>query len=201
VEHTAPAFALQCDFFTTRSSAKLFMMIHPFHLGCYWTWISSGPRKAGAKMERLGRIVHDIADGLRVSYHVSVMAVEFLAGVILMVATVAGSAATAAVWAPDLDIYSANDAGRKRPAAQSKLSSRLIADRRVVKKMFRICASLTVMWCALWTFIFSYGAPAGGAAAMLQVIIIPPAVLVLLIGLRLTFTDKQNVSGARQAAE
>jgi hypothetical protein len=118
-------------------------------------------------MERFGRIVQNIADGFQVSYHVSVMAVEFLAGVILMVTNVAGSAAAAAaVLAPDLDINSANNynPGRKRPAAKSKLWSRLIADRRVVKKMFRICASLTVMWCALWTFIFSYGAPAGGAA-------------------------------------
>jgi hypothetical protein len=36
---------------------------------------------------------------------------------------------------------------------------------------------------------------------MLQVIAIPPAVLVLLAGLWLAFTDKQNISGARQAAE
>jgi hypothetical protein len=96
-------------------------------------------------MVRFGRIVQDIAD-------VWVMAVEFLAGVILMVATVAGSAA--AVWAPDFDSYFGNDAPKRR-AAKSKLSSRLIADRRLVKKMFLLCASLTVMWCALWAFIFS----------------------------------------------
>jgi hypothetical protein len=42
-------------------------------------------------MVRFGRIVQDIAD-------VSVMAVEFLTGVILMIVTVAGSAAAAAVW-------------------------------------------------------------------------------------------------------
>jgi hypothetical protein len=41
------------------------------------------------------------------------------------------------------------------------------------------------MWCALWTFIFSYGPPAGGVAVMAQIIVIPPVVLVLLAGLRL----------------
>jgi hypothetical protein len=65
--------------------------------------------------------------------------------------------------------------------------------------MFLFCASLTVMWCALWTFIFSYGPPAGGMAAMLRVIIIPPAVLVLLAGLRLAVTGKRIISGVRQA--
>jgi hypothetical protein len=140
-------------------------------------------------MVRFGRIVQDIAD-------VSVMAVEFLTGVILMIVTIAGSAAAAAVWAPDLDIYPCNDAP-KRPAAKS--TSRLVADRRFVKKMFLFCASLTVMWCTLWTFIFSYGPPAGGTATMLQVIAIPPAVLVLLAGLRLAVTGKRVISGVRQA--
>jgi hypothetical protein len=141
-------------------------------------------------MVRFGRIVQDIAD-------VSVMAIEFLAGVILMVVTVVGSAA-AAVWAPDLDIYSGNDAPKRR-GAKSKRSSRLIADRRLVKKMVLLCASSTVTWCALWIFIFSYGPPAGGMAAMLQVIVVPPAVLVLLAGLRLAVTGKRIISGVRQA--
>jgi hypothetical protein len=128
-------------------------------------------------MERFGRIMQDL---LRVSYAVSVMAVEWLIGVILMVATVVGSAAAAAVWAPNLDIGSGNDAGPEQRAARSKSSSRLIADRRVRKKMFRIWAYLTMMWCALWTFVFSYGPPAGGTTTMLQVIGIPPAVMLVL---------------------
>ena len=125
------------------------------------------------------------------------MAVEFLTGVILIIVTVAGSAAAAAVWKPDLDIYPGNDAP-KRPAAKS--TSRSVADRRLVKKMFLFCASLTVVWCTLWTFIFSYGLPAGGTAVMLEVTIIPPAVLVLLAALRLAVTGKRVVLGVRQAA-
>jgi hypothetical protein len=116
---------------------------------------------------------------------------------ILMIVTVAGSAAAAAVWAPDVDIYPGNDAP-KRPAAKS--TSRSVADRQLVKKMFLFCASLTVMWCTLWTFIFSYGPPAGGTAAMLEVMLIPPAVLVLLAGLRLAVTGKRVISGVRQTS-
>ena len=67
--------------------------------------------------------------------------------------------------------------------------------------MLRICACLTATWCAIWTFVFSYGAPAGGMAAMLQVIVMPPAVMVLLVGIGLAVTDKRNISGSRQAAE
>jgi hypothetical protein len=152
-------------------------------------------------MERFGRIVQDIADGFRVSYDVSVIAVEWVIGVILLVATVVGSATAAMVSAPDLYVYSGNDAVSKRRAAKSELSSRLIADRQVVKKMLRICACLTATWCAIWTFVFSYGAPAGGMAAMLQVIVMPPAVMVLLVGIGLAVTDKRNISGSRQAAE
>jgi hypothetical protein len=170
-------------------------MIHDFTLDATGLGFQAD-HYTGGKMERLGRIVQHIADGFHVSYHVSVMAVEFLTGVILMVVTVAGSAA-AAVWAPDLDIYSGNDAPKRR-AAKSKLWSRMIADRRLVKKMFLLCTSLTVMWCALWTFIFAYGPPAGGTTAMLRVIVIPPAVLVLLAGLRLAVTDKRNISGRRK---
>jgi hypothetical protein len=88
------------------------------------------PAATGGKMERFSRILQHIADKFHVSYQVSVMALQFLTGVILMVATVAGSAATAAVWAPDLDIYSGHDTAKRR-AANSKLSSRLIKDRRL----------------------------------------------------------------------
>jgi hypothetical protein len=151
-------------------------------------------------MKRFGRIMQDIADGFRVSYDVSVMAVEWMLGVISLVATVVGSA-TAAVSAPDLYIYSGNNTGSKQRAAKSELSSRLIADRRAVKKMLRICAYLTATWCAVWTFVFSYGPPAGGMATMLQVIVMPPAVMALLVGIRLAVTDKRNISGSRQAAE
>jgi hypothetical protein len=148
-------------------------------------------------MERFGRIMQDL---LRVSYAVSVMAVEWLIGVILMVATVVGSAA-AAVSAPNLDISSGYDAGPEQRAARSVSSSRSIADRRVRKKMFRICAYLTVMWCALWTFVFSYGTPAGGQATVLQVIAIPPAVLlVLIIGLGWAITGRLN-SALRHPSE
>ena len=64
-------------------------------------------------MERFGRIVQDIADGFRVSYDVSVIAVEWVIGVILLVATVVGSATAAMVSAPDLYVYSGNDAVSK----------------------------------------------------------------------------------------
>jgi hypothetical protein len=57
--------------------------------------------------------------------------------------------------------------------------------------MFLFCA----LWCTLWSFIFSYGLPAGGMAAMLEVMSIPPAVLVLLAGLRLAVTGKRVISG------
>ena len=61
-----------------------------------------------------------------------------------------------------------------------------VADRRVRKKVFRVWAYLTVMWCAPWIFVFSYGLPTGDQATALQLIAIPPAMLlfVLIIGLR-----------------
>jgi hypothetical protein len=122
-----------------------------------------------------------IADGFRVSCDKSIMAVEWLIGVILLVATVAGSATAAMVWAPDLDIRSGFDARAKQRTARSELSSER---RRVRNKTIRICGFLTALWCAVWTFVFSYGPPAGGMAAMLQLIVIPPAVMMLLVGLK-----------------
>jgi hypothetical protein len=137
-------------------------------------------------MGRFGRTMQDIADGFRVSCDKSIMAVEWLIGVVLLVATVAGSAAAAMVWAPDLDIRSGFDARAKQRTARSELSS----ERRVRNKTFRICGFLTALWSAVWTFVFSYGPPAGGMAAMLQVIVIPPAVMVLLVGLRCRRLEK-----------
>jgi hypothetical protein len=148
-------------------------------------------------MKRFGCIMQDL---LRVSYEVLVMTVEWIIGVILMVATVVGSAA-AAVSAPNLNIGSGNDAGPEQRAPRSKPSSRSIADRRVRKKVFRTCAYLTVTWCALCTFVFSYGPPAGGTTTMLQVIAIPPAVLfVFIISLRRGVTGRMN-SAPRHPAE
>jgi hypothetical protein len=148
-------------------------------------------------MKRFGRVVQDL---LRVTYDVSAMTVEWLIGVILMVATVVGSAAAAA-RAPNLDIGSGNDAGPEQRAPRSKPSSRSIAGRRVRKKMFRTCAYLTVTWCALCTFVFSYGPPAGGTTTMLQVIAIPPAVLlVFIISLGRGVTRRPN-SAPRHLAE
>jgi hypothetical protein len=139
-------------------------------------------------------------DRLCVSYDVSVMAVEWLVGVILMIATVVGAAAAAA-WAPNLGFGSGSDPGTEQRTPRSKPSATFIVDRRVRKKMFRICAYLTVMWCAVWTFVFSYGPPAGGTGMMMQVIAIPPAVLlVLIIGLGWSVTGRLN-SAPRHPAE
>jgi hypothetical protein len=129
-------------------------------------------------MVRFGSMMRGIKDGF---HYASVMAAERLVGVIWMVATVVWSAALA-IRAPNFDIYPGNDSGSKKRAAKSGS----VADRRVRKKVFRVWAYLTVMWCALWIFVFSYGLPTGDQATALQVIAIPPVVLlfVLIIGLR-----------------
>lgn len=139
-------------------------------------------------MVRFGRILQGIKYGLR---YASVMAAEWLVGVIWMVATVVWSAALA-IGTPNIDIFPGNDAGSEKRVAKLETWSGPVADRRVRKKLFRVWAYLTVMWCALWIFVFSYGLPAGDQATALQVIIIPPAVLlfVLIIGLRRAVNGK-----------
>jgi hypothetical protein len=145
---------------------------------------------AGGKMVRFRSMMHGIKDGF---HYASVMAAEWLVGVVWMVATVVWSAALA-IRAPNLDIYPDNDAGSKKRAARSGSSSGSVADRRVRKKVFRVWAYLTVMWCALWIFVFSYGLPTGDQATALQVIAIPPAVLlfVLIIGFRRAVNGRLN---------
>jgi hypothetical protein len=147
-------------------------------------------RAQEGKMVRLGIIMQGIKDGFR---YASAMAAEWLVGVIWMVATVVWSAALA-IRAPNLDICPGNDAGSEKRAARSESSSGSVADRRVRKKVFRVWAYLTAMWCALWIFVFSYGLPAGGQATALQVIAVPPAVLllVLIIGLRRAVNGRLN---------
>jgi hypothetical protein len=160
-------FVAECDFSAT-------------NLGAISCWIPGGRR--GAKMVGFGRILQGIKYGLR---YASEMAAEWLVGVIWMVATIVWSAALA-IRTPNIDIFPGNDAGSEKRAARSETWSGSVADRRVRKKLFRVWAYLTVMWCALWIFVFSYGLPAGDQATALQVIAIPPAVLlfVLIIGLR-----------------
>jgi hypothetical protein len=141
-------------------------------------------------MVRFGSMMHGIKDGF---HYASVMAAEWLVGVVWMVATVVWSAALA-IRAPNLDIYPDNDAGSKKRAARSESSSGSVADRRVRKKVFRVWAYLTVMWCAPWIFVFSYGLPTGDQATALQLIAIPPAMLlfVLIIGLRRAVNGRLN---------
>ena len=141
-------------------------------------------------MVRFGRIMQGIKDGFR---YASAMAAEWLIGVIWMVATVVWSAALA-IRTPNIDVFPGNDAGSEKRAARSDSSSGSVVDRRVHRKVFRVWAYLTMMWCALWIFVFSYGLPAGGQATALQVIAIPPAVLlfVLIIGLRRAANGRLN---------
>jgi hypothetical protein len=79
------------------------MMIHDFQkevaLGIPWLVLvatgvgfQAGRQKTGGKMERFRRIVQDIANAFRVCCNHSVIAVEWMIGVILLVANVVGSA-------------------------------------------------------------------------------------------------------------